>query len=85
MVCRFCKLERLSKSLQASVFSSIKRKKERKEKPSMMVHACEPSTREADAGGFAQLRGQLGMHSEFEASQDYITRPRVKNKAKQKI
>jgi hypothetical protein len=39
-----------------------------------MVHAFNPSTREAEAGGFLSS-GQPGLQSEFQDSQGYTEKP----------
>jgi hypothetical protein len=45
----------------------------------MVVHSCNPSTQEVEAGG-SQIRGQLGLHSKFQTSLGYIVRPCLQNK-----
>jgi hypothetical protein len=45
----------------------------------MEARASNPSTQEAEAGGL-WVKGQPGLHSEFEASQCYIARPCLKKK-----
>lgn len=37
-----------------------------------MVHACNPSPLEADAGGYLWIQGQLGIHNKHQASQSHI-------------
>ena len=49
----------------------------------MVAHTFNPSTREADAGGF-WVRGQSGLQSELQDSQGYTEKPCLKNKTKQK-
>ena len=41
----------------------------------MVAHAFNPSTQEAEAGGYLQVRGQPGLQSEFQDSQDYPEKP----------
>jgi hypothetical protein len=50
----------------------------------MVAHAFNPSTWEAEAGGFLSLR-QPGLQSEFQYSQGYTEKPCLKkqNKTKQ--
>ena len=43
-----------------------------------MVHAFNPNTYEAEVGGFLWVRGQPGLHSKFQNSQDYIEKPCLK-------
>jgi hypothetical protein len=49
----------------------------------MVVHAFNPSTREAEAGGFLS-RGQSGLQSEFQDSQGYTEKPCLKKPKKEK-
>ena len=44
----------------------------------VVAHAFYPSTREAEAGGFLSSRGQPGLQSEFQHSQDYTEQLCVK-------
>jgi hypothetical protein len=45
----------------------------------MVAHAFNPSTREAEAGGFlSPVRGQPGLQSEFQDSQSYTEKPCLK-------
>jgi hypothetical protein len=46
----------------------------------MVAHAFDPSTREAEAGGF--LRGQPALQSEFQDSQGYTEKPWLKKPKK---
>jgi hypothetical protein len=43
------------------------------QRPGAMGHRCDPSTQEAETGG-SRVWGQSGLHSDFQASLDYITR-----------
>jgi hypothetical protein len=45
----------------------------------MLVHICNPSTREAEARGRG-VENQPGLHSEFKASLGYIVGPCFQNK-----
>ena len=49
-----------------------------------MAHAFNPSTPEAEAGGFLS-RGQPGLQSEFQDSQDYTKKPCLEKKQKTKM
>jgi hypothetical protein len=50
----------------------------------MVAHAFNPSTQEAEAGGFLLIRGQPGLQSEFQDSQSYTQRnPTQSQKTKQ--
>jgi hypothetical protein len=49
----------------------------------MVAHAFNPSTWEAEAGGFLSSRGQPGLQSEFQDIQDYTEKPCLE-KQKQK-
>jgi hypothetical protein len=40
----------------------------------MVAHVFHPSTQEAEAGGSLWVRGQPGLQSEFQESQDYEER-----------
>jgi hypothetical protein len=56
----------------------------KKKKPGVVAHAFNPSTPEAEAGGFlSSVRGQPGLQSEFQDSQSYTEKPCLK-KQKQK-
>jgi hypothetical protein len=46
----------------------------------VVMHAFNPSTWEAEEGGF---RGQPGLQSEFQHSQSYTEKPCLENKTKQ--
>jgi hypothetical protein len=49
--------------------------------PGVVAHAFNPSTWEAEAGGFlSSVRGQPGLQSEFQNSQSYTEKPRLKTK-----
>jgi hypothetical protein len=41
----------------------------------VVMHAFNPSTREAEAGGFLSFSGQPGLQSEFQDSQGYTEKP----------
>lgn len=60
-----------SKSVFASctTWNSLKNSKDR---PGVVVHTCNPSTREAEAG--LQVKGLSGLQSEFKEYLDYIMR-----------
>jgi hypothetical protein len=49
----------------------------------VVVHAFNPSTREAEAGGFLSSR-PAGLQSEFQDSQGYTEKPCLKKKQKTK-
>jgi hypothetical protein len=49
----------------------------------VVAHAFNPSTWEAEGGDF-WVRGQPGLQSEFQDSQDYTEKPCLKNKNKNK-
>jgi hypothetical protein len=49
----------------------------------MVVHACNPSIQEAEAGR-SLILGQLGLHSEFEDSLRYTERPCQKERKKER-
>jgi hypothetical protein len=49
----------------------------------VVAHAFNPSTREAEAGGFLSS-GQTGLQSEFQDSQGYTEKPSQKNQKKKK-
>jgi hypothetical protein len=51
--------------------------------PSMMVWVFNPSTREAEAGGFLWVRSQPGLQSEYQDSQGYTEKPCLKQQQKQ--
>jgi hypothetical protein len=51
--------------------------------PGVVVHAFNPSTWEAEAGGF-WVRGQPGLQSEFQDSQNYTEKPCLKKQQQQK-
>jgi hypothetical protein len=46
-------------------------------KPSTVVHTCESRSGEAKVGGL-RVRGQPGLHSEFQATLAYIMKPNLK-------
>jgi hypothetical protein len=46
----------------------------------MVVHAFNPSTWEAETGRYLSSRGQPGLQSEFQDSQDYTEKPCLNNK-----
>jgi hypothetical protein len=48
-----------------------------------VVHAFDPSTREAEAGDF-WVRGQPGLQSEFQDSQGYTEKPCLEKPKKKK-
>jgi hypothetical protein len=49
--------------------------------PGVGAHAFNPSTWEAEAGGFlSSVQGQPGLQSEFQDSQNYTEKPCLKNK-----
>jgi hypothetical protein len=56
---------------------------EDKRKPGVVAHAFNPSTREAEAGGFLS-RGQSGLQSEFQDSQGYTEKPCLEKPKKEK-
>jgi hypothetical protein len=43
--------------------------------PGLVAHAFNPSTWEAEAGGFLSSRDQPGLQSEFQDSQGYTEKP----------
>lgn len=45
----------------------------------MVVHAHNPSTREAEAGGLQQVQGQPCLDSEFQDSQGFVERLGLRN------
>jgi hypothetical protein len=47
--------------------------------PGMVVHTCNPSTLEAEAGGL-QVQGQPGLYTKFQAKFGVQGRPYLKNK-----
>jgi hypothetical protein len=49
--------------------------------PGVVAQAFNPSTREAEAGGF---QGQPGLQSEFQDSQGYTEKPCLRKKKKKK-
>jgi hypothetical protein len=54
----------------------------RKGKPVMVVHVCNPSSWEAEAGGL-KVQGQLWLHGEFKGSLGYIMRCYLKKTKKE--
>jgi hypothetical protein len=50
----------------------------KEQKLGAVVHDFNPSTWEAEAGGFLSFRGQCGLQSEFQDSQDYTEKPCLK-------
>jgi hypothetical protein len=50
--------------------------------PGVVAHAFNPSTREAEAGGFLSSR-QPGLQSEFQDSQGYTEKPCLEKQNKQ--
>jgi hypothetical protein len=47
--------------------------------PGVVAHTFNPSTQEAEAGGFL-VRGQPGLQSEFQDSQGYTEKPCLEKK-----
>jgi hypothetical protein len=45
----------------------------------MVVHSCNPSTQEVEAGGL-EVPGQSRLHTEFEAPWDNVVKSCFKNK-----
>jgi hypothetical protein len=45
-----------------------------------LAHMYISNTKEAEAGDLQQVLGQPGLHSEFQNSQDYLSRPYLKTK-----
>jgi hypothetical protein len=52
--------------------------------PGVVVHAFNPSTREAEAGDF-WVPGQPGLQSEFQDSQGYTEKPCLEKKEKKRL
>jgi hypothetical protein len=53
-------------------------------KPGVVAHAFNPSTREAEAGGFLSSRPAPGLQSEFQDSQGYTEKPCLEKPKKKK-
>jgi hypothetical protein len=54
----------------------------REHQPCTVVHTCNPSTGEAEAGGL-KVQGQSGLHRQFESGPVYIVRPCLKQTKKE--
>jgi hypothetical protein len=50
----------------------------------MVVHTCNPSTQEDEAGE-SQIQGQAGLHSKFKANLGYVARLSQKRKSNPQI
>lgn len=50
----------------------------------MVVQTFNSSTQEEKVGRFLGIEGQVGLHREFQVSQDYIEKLCLKNKKKNK-
>jgi hypothetical protein len=48
----------------------------------VVEHTYDPSTWEAEAGGFLWVQGQLGLWSKFQGSQGYTEKKKQKTKTK---
>jgi hypothetical protein len=48
------------------------------------AHAFDPSTLEAEAGGFLWVQGQPGLQSKFQDSQGYIKKPCLQKEKERK-
>ena len=57
----------------------------KKSEPGVVTHACNPSTREAEAGGSVRVRDQPGLQSEFKASLSCIGRRCLKKTKKKQL
>jgi hypothetical protein len=53
-------------------------------KPGVVAHAFNPSTWEAEAGGFLSSRPASGLQSEFQDSQGYTEKPCLEKPKKKK-
>jgi hypothetical protein len=41
----------------------------------VVIRACSPSSWEAEAVGWVQVQGHLGLHSEFHVSLEFVAMP----------
>lgn len=51
----------------------------------MVVHALNPTTQEAETGGFLWVQGQPGLHKELQENQSYTERLNLKNQTTKSI
>jgi hypothetical protein len=73
----------LPKSNQQDIYSLRCSQRHQIPKPGVVAHAFNPSTWEAEAGGFLfWVRGQPGLQSKFQDSQGYTEKPCLEEKKK---